>query len=105
MKIRLSLKITYSTCFSYHELGIYDLPAIIDYILNTTRHEKIIYIGHSEGTTQFFVMASEKHWYNSKISLMIGLAPAAFTGNISGPIKRLAKMTYLGVVNFNVFFF
>ncbi|XP_020293835.1 lipase 3-like [Pseudomyrmex gracilis] len=82
--------------FSYHELGIYDLPAMIDYILNVTKHEKIIYIGHSEGTTQFFTMASEKHRYNSKISLMIGLAPAAFIGNLSGPITKLAKLTNLG---------
>lgn len=85
-------------CFSYHELGIYDLPAMIDYILDTTRHEKMYYIGHSEGTTQFWVMASEKPEYNSKIILMIGLAPAAFSGNIRGPIKKLAKLTYFGVV-------
>ncbi|XP_032663799.1 lipase 3-like [Odontomachus brunneus] len=83
--------------FSYHEFGIYDLPAIIDYISNTTRHERILYVGHSEGTTQFWVMASEKPEYNSKIILMIALAPAAFTANIRGPITKLAKLTYLGV--------
>ncbi|XP_012528143.1 lipase 3 isoform X2 [Monomorium pharaonis] len=83
--------------FSYHELGIYDLPAMIDYVLHMTRHEKIYYVGHSEGTTQFWVMASEKPEYNSKIILMIGLAPAAFSGNIRGPIKKLAKLTYFGV--------
>lgn len=71
---------------------------MIDYILYTTRHEKMYYIGHSEGTTQFWVMASEKPEYNSKISLMIGLAPAAFSGNIRGPIRKLAKLTYFGVV-------
>ncbi|KAL0110610.1 hypothetical protein PUN28_013890 [Cardiocondyla obscurior] len=83
--------------FSYHELGIYDLPAMIDYILNTTGYEKIYYVGHSEGTTQFWVMASEKPEYNSKIILMIGLAPAAYSGNIRGPVKKLAKLTYFGV--------
>ncbi|XP_072755925.1 lipase 3 isoform X1 [Anoplolepis gracilipes] len=83
--------------FSYHEFGIYDLPAMIDYVLYATGHKKIFYIGHSEGTTQFWVMASEKPEYNSKIILMIGLAPAAFSGNIRGPITKLAKLTYLGV--------
>ncbi|KAH0950126.1 hypothetical protein HN011_009881 [Eciton burchellii] len=83
--------------FSYHELGIYDLPAMIDYISQTTGHERIFYVGHSEGTTQFWVMASEKPEYNSRIILMIGLAPAAFSGNIRGPVKKLAKLTYLGV--------
>lgn len=89
--------------FSYHELGIYDLPAMIDYILCATRYEKIFYVGHSEGTTQFWVTASEKPEYNSKIILMIGLAPAAFSGNIRGPVKKLAKLTYLGVVRYKSF--
>ncbi|RLU16237.1 hypothetical protein DMN91_011997 [Ooceraea biroi] len=83
--------------FSYHELGIYDLPAKIDYISQTTGRERIFYIGHSEGTTQFWVMASEKPEYNSRIILMIGLAPAAFSGHIRGPVTKLAKLTYLGV--------
>lgn len=86
-------------CFSYHEFGIYDLPAMIDYISNATRHERILYVGHSQGITQFLVMASEKPEYNSKIILTIALAPAAFTANIRGPITRLAKLTYLGVVS------
>jgi len=85
-------------CPSYHELGIYDLPAMIDYISQTTGHKRMFYIGHSEGTTQFWVMASEKPEYNSRIILMIGLAPAAFSGNIRGPVTKLAKLTYLGVV-------
>lgn len=86
--------------FSYHELGIYDLPAMIDYVLGMTGYEKIFYVGHSEGTTQFWVTASEKPEYNSKITLMIALAPAAFSGNLRGPIKKLAKLSYLGVVRY-----
>ncbi|CAK9801051.1 Gastric triacylglycerol lipase [Anthophora plagiata] len=55
--------------FSYHELGIYDLPAMIDYILERTNNEQLFYIGHSQ----------------------------AFTGNIRGPVTKLAKFTYMGV--------
>ncbi|XP_053982963.1 gastric triacylglycerol lipase-like isoform X1 [Hylaeus volcanicus] len=80
--------------FSYHELGIYDLPATIDYILDQTKHEKLFYVGHSQGTTQFWVTMSQRPDYNEKIGLMIGLAPVAFTGNIRGPITKLAKFTY-----------
>jgi hypothetical protein len=32
-------------------MGLYDVPAEIDYILNVTGYEKLSYIGHSEGTT------------------------------------------------------
>jgi pimeloyl-ACP methyl ester carboxylesterase len=38
--------------FDFEEMGIYDLPAQIDHILNTTHKDKLAaYIGHSEGTT------------------------------------------------------
>ncbi|XP_076749928.1 lipase 3 [Xylocopa sonorina] len=83
--------------FSYHELGTYDLPATIDYILEQTNCNQLFYIGHSQGVTQFLVLMSQRPTYNKKIKLMIGLAPAAFTGNIRGPITKLAKLTYFAV--------
>ncbi|XP_015602093.1 gastric triacylglycerol lipase [Cephus cinctus] len=83
--------------FSFHELGLYDLPAIIDYVIEITGSSRIFYVGHSQGSTQFFVMISTFPEYNSKIILMGGLAPAAYTSNIRGPVTKLAQLTYLGV--------
>ncbi|XP_048512121.1 lipase 1-like isoform X2 [Athalia rosae] len=83
--------------FSWHEMGVFDLPATIDYILAESCNEKIFYIGHSQGTTQFWVMASERPDYNSKIILMTAFAPAAFTANLRGPVTKLAKLTRIGV--------
>ena len=37
--------------FDWEEMGTYDTPAVIDYILNLTNQSKISYIGHSEGAT------------------------------------------------------
>jgi predicted alpha/beta hydrolase len=34
--------------FSWHEIGYYDLPAMIDYILLHTQQQQINYIGHSQ---------------------------------------------------------
>lgn len=75
--------------FSWHEIGLYDLPSMIDYILNKTGNEKVIYIGHSQGTTSFFVMASLKPEYNNKTSVMIALSPVAFMTNVKSPLIRL----------------
>ncbi|KAJ8972995.1 hypothetical protein NQ317_002275 [Molorchus minor] len=66
--------------FSFHEMGFFDTPAIIDYILNITGSEQISYIGHSEGTTQLFVMASMKPEYNSKNKRRGGHGPSCILG-------------------------
>ena len=37
--------------YSFYEHGKYDTTSSIDHILNVTGHEKLAYIGHSQGTT------------------------------------------------------
>ncbi|XP_043267207.1 lipase 3-like [Venturia canescens] len=72
--------------FSFHEMGYYDLPATVDYIVANTGQEKINYIGHSQGTTSFFVMLSEKPQYNDKINRFIAYAPIVYANNVRSPI-------------------
>ena len=75
--------------YSWHEMGVYDLPAVIDYILNATGNQKLYYIGHSMGTTMFYVLMSERPQYNSKISAMFSLAPVAFLSHMTNPLRAL----------------
>lgn len=44
--------------FSWHEIGIYDIPATIDYILQQTNQTKLSYVGHSQGVTAMYVTHS-----------------------------------------------
>ena len=37
--------------FDFEDMGLKDVPAEIDFILNATGKEKLTYVGHSEGTT------------------------------------------------------
>ena len=37
--------------FSWEEMGTYDIPAIIDFVLAKTGQSQLSYVGHSEGTT------------------------------------------------------
>lgn len=71
-------------------MGVYDAPAMIDYILAHTGEEKLFYIGFSQGTTQFWVMTSLKPEYNEKIKLMSALAPVAYMGHASGLLRPLS---------------
>ncbi|XP_065074235.1 lipase 1-like [Ochlerotatus camptorhynchus] len=75
--------------FSWHEIGYYDLPAMIDYTLNHTNQSNLHYIGHSQGTTVFFVMTSTRPEYNAKIQLMQAFAPVAFTENVRSPLLQV----------------
>ncbi|XP_030080374.1 lipase 3-like [Drosophila hydei] len=76
--------------FSWHEIGYYDLPALIDAVLAKTGYEKLSYFGHSQGTTSIFVLASTRPEYNAKINVITALAPVAYMGNMECPLIGLA---------------
>ncbi|KAG8230455.1 hypothetical protein J437_LFUL009944 [Ladona fulva] len=76
--------------FTWNEMGKYDLPAEIDHVLSQTGEEKVFYVGHSMGTTMFYVMGSLRPEYNAKIRAQFSLAPVAFMSNLQTPLKFLA---------------
>ena len=67
--------------FSWHEIGVYDLPAMIDHALKTTNKTKIFYVGHSQGTTVLTVLLSMLPEYNDIIIQAHFMAPAVFMSN------------------------
>lgn len=64
--------------YSFHEIGVYDVPAIIAYILRVTGHSWLHYVCHSQGCTVFFVMASELPKYSDQVRTVHAMAPAVF---------------------------
>ncbi|CAH0403267.1 unnamed protein product [Chilo suppressalis] len=62
--------------FTADEMGRYDLPAMVDFVLNNTGSEKLNYVGFSQGGGTFFIMCSERPEYCEKVYVMIALAPA-----------------------------
>ncbi|XP_033166621.1 lipase 3 [Drosophila mauritiana] len=64
--------------FSWHEIGMEDLPATVDHILATTKQKSLHYVGHSQGCTSVLVMLSMRPEYNKRIRTTILLAPPAF---------------------------
>lgn len=79
--------------FSFHQLGVYDLPTMIDYILAVnTAYPTIHYIGHGQGTTAFFVMASKRPQYNHKIQLMQAFAPIAYLEGAGNYLISMGRM-------------
>ncbi|XP_045765480.1 lipase 3-like [Maniola jurtina] len=86
--------------FSYEEIGSYDLPATVNYILSETRYSKVSYVGFSQGSTTFFVMCSMRPEFNKKINHAILLAPVAWLKHTKYPLidffsKSLNILTWI----------
>lgn len=81
--------------FSWQEMGQYDVPAMLNYIKKNTGVEKLIYIGHSQGTSMAFVALTHPETYkemNNFISHFVALAPVALMTHLRQPaIKELSQ--------------
>ncbi|CAH6964244.1 lipase member M [Phodopus roborovskii] len=63
--------------FSYDEMARFDLPAVINFILQKTGQKKIYYVGYSQGTTMGFIAFSTMPELAHKIKMYFALAPIA----------------------------
>ncbi len=78
--------------FSFHEMGVYDLPATIEYALGVSGRDSLVYMAHSMGTTALFVAAHYyPEWAERRVDLMVGLGPAAKLHHMRSPIKYAAQ--------------
>lgn len=63
--------------FSWYELAVHDLPAVIDYVLKQTNNKKLYFVGYSQGTSTLLTLLAERPDYNDRIyaaSLMANMA-------------------------------
>lgn len=77
--------------FGVEEIGYYDLPATIDYILHITNEKQIFFIGHSLGCSAAFIACSMKPKYNDKIRLILALGPLA---NVKHPLSTFHQVLF-----------
>ena len=78
--------------FSFHEIGYYDLPAMIDYMLKSTNQSKFFCVAYSQGTSATMVMLTKRPEYNQKIIQTHFIAPAVFLKHMKSPgIKFIDK--------------
>lgn len=75
--------------FTWHEIGFYDLPAMIDYVLSVTNAMGLFYVGHSQGGSSFCVMCSTRPDYNKKVIQSHLLAPAVFMKGLKSEVVQL----------------
>ncbi|EFX66198.1 hypothetical protein DAPPUDRAFT_332432 [Daphnia pulex] len=94
--------------FSWDQIGNYDIPAVINYILKETSQPKLTYIGHSLGCGVFFIAMVLHPELNAKIDLMVALAPLSSFAHFdaifriltpfSNPIESFLEFTRARVI-------
>ena len=78
----------------WDEIGEYDIPAAINYILERTKRSKLIYIGHSLGCSVFFVAMTKHRHLNAKVETMTAMAPASTIANKRNVFRHMLALIY-----------
>lgn len=79
--------------FSYDEMGLVDLPAMVSYVKAATGAARLSYIGHSQGTTAALAGLSVDQGLADSLTVAILLAPVAFATHISSvPLIALSQL-------------
>ncbi|XP_066476420.1 lipase member M-like [Tiliqua scincoides] len=78
--------------FSFHEMGIYDVPATINFILQKTKQDALYYMAHSQGSAAGLVAFSVMPQLAQKVKLFISFAPAYTLVDTRGFFGRLLSL-------------
>ncbi|XP_072140747.1 lipase 3-like [Dermacentor andersoni] len=79
--------------FSLDEVGLLDLPALVDYVLDHTGWPQLFLVGFSQGSAAAWAMLADKPHYNNKILLLAALAPVANMTFIRSPARFLVPIS------------
>ncbi|CCD72909.2 Partial AB-hydrolase lipase domain-containing protein [Caenorhabditis elegans] len=78
--------------FSWEEMARYDLPAMINYALKTTKRQNLYYVGHSQGALTMFAKMSEDPEMSKKIRKFFAMAPVARMSHVKGLFQNLGQI-------------
>ena len=79
--------------FSFQQMGKYDVPANIKYVLGVTGKSKLTWIGYAQGTTQMFAALTDRvstAYVNEKVDKLISFSPVVYSANEGTEELRIA---------------
>ena len=87
--------------FTFNEMALFDLPAMIDTTLNITGKKNLNLIAWSQGNTQTFIASSDSHIgkkLSQQINLWIALSPVTYLYDSSSTLLTLVSRLHLADV-------
>ncbi|XP_051655668.1 lipase member M-like [Manacus candei] len=76
--------------FSFHEMAMYDLPAMVDFVLQRTGQKQLYYVGYSQGCTIAFIAFSAMPELAEKIKMFFALAPVVTAKHSRSPFMKIS---------------
>uniref|UniRef100_A0A663LX90 AB hydrolase-1 domain-containing protein n=1 Tax=Athene cunicularia TaxID=194338 RepID=A0A663LX90_ATHCN len=78
--------------FSFDEMGKYDIPAELYFIMNKTGQKDVYYVGHSEGTTTGFIAFSTYPELAKRIKMFGALSPVITGSYATSPLVKIISV-------------
>uniref|UniRef100_A0A8C9G7V8 AB hydrolase-1 domain-containing protein n=1 Tax=Pavo cristatus TaxID=9049 RepID=A0A8C9G7V8_PAVCR len=78
--------------FSFNEIGKYDLPAELYFIMNKTGQKNVYYVGHSEGSTAGFVALSTYPELAQRVKMFFALGPVLTITHATSPFVTFTRL-------------
>lgn len=77
--------------YTWNEMAEYDIPTEINFVLNFTGFQKLVYIGHSQGTTIIMAHLINHPEFAAKLAVSILLAPIASVAHQTSELITIAN--------------
>nr|XP_005503049.1 lipase member M [Columba livia] len=78
--------------FSFDEIGKYDIPAELYFIMNKTGQKHVYYAGHSEASAAGFIAFSTFPELAQRVKLFFALAPVTTVTHATSPLITFARL-------------
>ncbi|NXP07040.1 LICH hydrolase, partial [Thinocorus orbignyianus] len=78
--------------FSFDEMGKYDIPAELYFIMNKTGRKHVYYIGHSEGSAAGFIAFSTHPELAQRVKMFSALGPVTTCSYATSPLIKITSI-------------
>ncbi|NWZ80317.1 lysosomal acid lipase/cholesteryl ester hydrolase-like isoform X1 [Poecile atricapillus] len=78
--------------FSFNEMGKYDIPAELNFIMNKTGQKEVYYVGHSEGSTVGFIAFYTYPELAKRVKIFFALGPVTVCSHATSPLVKMTNL-------------
>ncbi|XP_023785364.1 lysosomal acid lipase/cholesteryl ester hydrolase-like isoform X2 [Cyanistes caeruleus] len=78
--------------FSFDEMGKYDIPAELNFIMNKTGQKDVYYVGHSEGSTVGFIAFYTYPELAKRVKIFFALGPVTVCSHATSPLVKITNL-------------